>query len=139
MLYSRAPGERAYYQYNQWTDRPTLRVAQLLLERLDTRRAFTGVAQIGSGVAGDVLLNLVVDDIVHDLSPGGPGVGRITVAVEIVDRRQRRLLGRRTFVESSPAQAANAGEAAAALNRAVTALLDAAAAWIESVVETAGN
>jgi cholesterol transport system auxiliary component len=139
MLFSRAPGERAYYQYNEWTDRPTLRVAQLLLERLDARRAFTGVTQIGGGVAGDVLVNLVVDDLVHDLSPGGAGVGRLTVAVEIVDRRQRRLLARRTFVESSPAQAANAGAAAAAMNRALTAFLDAASAWIESVVETAGN
>src|SRR5439155_17234315 len=30
MLYSRASGERAFYQNNEWTDRPTLRVAQLL-------------------------------------------------------------------------------------------------------------
>jgi ABC-type uncharacterized transport system auxiliary subunit len=139
MLYSREPGERAYYQYNEWTDRPTLRIAQLLLERLDARRAFASVAQVGSGVRGDVLVNLVVDDVVHDLSGGGAGVGRITVALEVVDRRQRRLLGRRTFVESSPAQAANAAGGAAAVNRAVTAFLDAATAWIETVAEATGN
>jgi ABC-type uncharacterized transport system auxiliary subunit len=136
MLYSRTPGERAYYQYNEWTDRPTLRIAQLLLERLDARHAFNGVAQMGSGVAGDLLVNVVVDDVVHDLQGGGGGVGRITVALEVVDRRERRLLGRRTFVESSPSQAANAGGGAAAVNRAVTAFLDDASAWIESVAET---
>ena len=136
MLYSRAAGERAYYQNNEWTDRPTLRIAQLLLERLDARRAFSGVAQIGSGVAGDVLVNVVVDDVVHDLQAGGAGVGRLAVAVEVVDRRERRLLGRRTFVESSPAQTANAAGGAAAINRAVTRFLDDASAWIESVSET---
>ncbi len=139
MLYSRAAGERAYYQYNEWTDRPTLRVAQLLLERLDNRRAFSSVAQIGSGVAGDLLVNVVVDDIVHDLSGGGAGVGRITVSVEVVDRHQRGLLGRRLFVESSPAQTANAAGGAAALNRAVTTFLDSASAWVETIAASAGK
>jgi ABC-type uncharacterized transport system auxiliary subunit len=136
MLYSRSSGERAYYQYNEWTDRPTLRVAQLLLERIEARQAFTSVARLGSGVSGEVLVNVVVDDVVHDLSGGGAGIGRVSVIVEVVDRRQRRILGRRTFAESAPAQAADAAAAAAAINRAVTTFLDKASTWIESVVET---
>jgi ABC-type uncharacterized transport system auxiliary subunit len=139
MLYSRAPGERAYYQYNEWTDRPTLRVAQLLLERLDARHAFAGVAQVGSGAAGDVLVNVVVDDVVHDLSGGGGGVGRLTVVMEIIDRHERRMLGRRTFVDSSPAQSANAAGGAGAINRALTTFLDAASPWIETIVESMGR
>jgi len=137
MAFSRANGERAFYQYNEWTDRPTLRVAQLLAQRMEARQAFESVARLGSGVAGDVLVNVVVDDVVHDLSAGGGGVGRISVVLEVVDRRQRRLLGRQTFVQSAPAEAATAAAGAAAINRAVTALLDAASAWIESVIETA--
>lgn len=136
MLYSRSSGERAYYQYNEWTDRPTLRVAQLLLERIEARHAFVSVARLGSGVSGDILVNVVVDDVVHDLSGGASGVGRISVIVEVVDRRQRKILGRRTFSESTPAQAANAAAGAAAINRAVTTFLDKASAWIESLVET---
>jgi len=138
MLYSRASGERAYYQYNEWTDRPTLRVAQLLLQRLEARNAFASVARLGSGVAGDVLVNVVVDDVVHDLAAGGNGMGRISVLVEVVERKQRRMLGRRTFVESAEAQAPNAAGGAAAINRAVTIFLDKASAWVESVVETRG-
>lgn len=137
MLYSRAAGERAYYQYNEWTDRPTLRVAQLLLDRLDARHGFAAVVQLGSGVAGDLVANLVVDDLVHDLSGGGAGVGRITVQVDLVDRRARRLLGRRTFIEASAASTANAAGGAAAMNRAATAFLDAASTWIESVAADA--
>jgi len=136
MVYSRAGGERAFYQYNEWTDRPTQRVAQLLLQRLETRQAFTSIARLGSGVSGEVLVNIVVDDVVHDLTAGGGGVGRISVRVEVVDRRQRRVMDRRIFVETSPAEAANAAAGAAAINRAVTTFLDEASAWIESVVET---
>ena len=139
MLYSRTSGERAFYQYNDWTDRPTLRAAQLLLERLEARRAFASVARLGSGVAGDVLVNVVVDDVVHDLTAGGAGVGRISVHVEVVDRRERSLLGRRTFAESAPAQAANAAAGAAAINVALTMFLDKASSWIESVVENPGR
>ena len=139
MTYSRATGERAFYQYNQWTDRPTLRVAQLLMHRLEARHAFASIANIGSGVAGDVLINVVVDDVVHDLSAGGAGDGRISVMVEVVDRRSRRMLGRRTFVETAPAQAPNAAAGAAAINLAVTQFLDHASAWIESTVERSGS
>lgn len=139
MTYSRASGERAFYQYNEWTDRPTLRVAQLLLQRLEARHAFASVARLGSGVSGEVLVNVVVDDVVHDLTTGGGGVGRISVVVEVVDRRQRRMLGRRTFVETAPAEAASAAAGAAAINRAVTTFLDEASAWIESTVETRGT
>jgi len=135
MLYARSSGERQYYQNSEWTDRPTLRVTQLLLERLEARHAFTSVARLGSGVGGEILVNVVVDDVVHDMTDGGAGVGRIGVAVEVVNRHERRLLGRRTFVETAPAQAANAAAGAAAINRAITAVLDKASAWIEEVVE----
>jgi ABC-type uncharacterized transport system auxiliary subunit len=139
MVYSRARGERAFYQYNEWTDRPTLRVAQLLLQRLEARQAFVSIARLGSGVGGDVLVNVVVDDVVHDLSDGAGGVGRISVNVEVVDRKQRRMLGRRTFVETAPADAPNAAAGAAAINRSVTKFLDEASAWIESLVENPGS
>jgi cholesterol transport system auxiliary component len=130
--YSRAAGERAFYQYAQWTDRPTFRVAQLLLERLEARASFASVARLGSGVEGDLLVNVAVTEAVHDLSAGGAGVGRIEATIEVIERRARRLLGRRQFVHSAPAEAANAAAGAAAINRAVGALLDDAAPWIEA-------
>jgi ABC-type uncharacterized transport system auxiliary subunit len=70
------------------------------------------------------------------MSGGGSGVGRIAVLVEVVDRGQRRMLGQRTFVETAPAETANAAAGAAAINRAVTAFLDEASTWIESVIES---
>lgn len=139
LAYSRAAGERAFYQYAQWTDRPTFRVAQLLLERLAARGAFASVARLGSGVAGDVLINVVVTDAVHDYAAGGSGVGRIEATIEVIDRQPRKLLGRRQFVFSAPAEAANPAAGAAAINRAAAALLDEAARWIEATAARLTN
>lgn len=134
LLYSTARGRSAFYQYSAWTDRPTLRVAQLLIERLEARRAFSSVARLGSGVAGEIRVNLVVDEAIHDLSGGGAGDGRIAVSVEVVDQRSRRLLGRRYFKKTAPAASADASGGAAAINVALASLLDEAAAWTEAIV-----
>ncbi|HXF47399.1 MAG TPA: ABC-type transport auxiliary lipoprotein family protein, partial [Burkholderiaceae bacterium] len=115
LAYTRAAGERAFYQYAQWTDRPTFRVAQLLLDRLAARGAFSSVARLGSGVAGDVLINVIVTDAVHDLTSGGAGVGRVEAMIEVIDRQPRALLGRRHFAFAAPAAAANAAGGAAAI------------------------
>src|SRR5262249_33316480 len=126
-------------QYNEWTDRPTLRVTQLLLERLEARHSFTSVARLGSGVSGDVLVNVLVDDVVHDLSSGGAGEGRLSVGVGVVGGKESRMLGQKTFVERAPAQSADAASAAAAINRCVTTFLDNATTWIEALVEGGGR
>jgi ABC-type uncharacterized transport system auxiliary subunit len=137
MLYSRARGERAFYQHAEWTDRPTPRVAQLLLERLQAHRAFAGVVRLGSGAAGDVLVNVAVEEVLHDLAAGGAGEGRIVVSIEVIDRGARSLLDRRRFVHAAPAASATAAAAAAAVNRALAALLDEAVPWVEAVAAKA--
>jgi len=137
LLYSRTAGQRAFYQYSDWTDRPTLRVAQLLMERLEVRRAFASIARLGSGIAGDVRVNVMVDEAIHDLSAGGAGEGRISFSVEVLDHSSRRLLARRYFAGSAPAQTADAAGGAAAINAALATLLEDAAAWVEAVVAQA--
>ncbi len=66
MAYSRAPQQRALYQNASWADRPSNRVVQLLVRRIDARAAFTSVAELGSGVGGDLALNVTVDELLHD-------------------------------------------------------------------------
>ena len=50
LVYSRAPGERAYYQFAAWTERPGRAFSKLLSERLDA--PFTS-----SAVRGDLVLH----------------------------------------------------------------------------------
>lgn len=130
-MYSRTAGERAFYQHAQWTEAPSQRIAQLLLQRLEARGHFAAVSKMGSGVAGDLLANVMVNDLLHDLTGGEPGAGRVDLTIELVDRPTRKLLGRKRFTAANPAAAANSSAAAAALNRSVSQVLDQAAAWIE--------
>ncbi|MGH6624328.1 MAG: hypothetical protein ACREBN_10165, partial [Burkholderiaceae bacterium] len=58
MMFSRAPQQRAAYQNASWTDRPSVRMAHLVVERLAASGSFQSVALLGRGVAGDLLLNV---------------------------------------------------------------------------------
>jgi cholesterol transport system auxiliary component len=131
LAFSRQPNQRAAYQFATWSDRPSNRLAQLLVDRLGARRSFASVTLAGRGVAGDVQLNLSVNDFYHDAS-ATPGAARVEIAAELIDRSSRRLIARQTFSASAPVSAANAAAAAAALGVASTKVLDDLVAWIEA-------
>jgi len=132
LAYSRTPQQRAAYQFASWSDRPSSRLAQLLVDRLAARHAFTSVALVGRGVSGNLQLNLTVNDFYHDAT-SDPGTARVEVNAELIDRATRRLLGRKTFGATAPVDRADSTAAAAALSAASTAVLDQLVAWIESV------
>ena len=129
MAYSRAPQQRALYQNASWADRPSNRVVQLLVRRIDARAAFTSVAELGSGVGGDLALNLTVDELVHDTVAAS---GRLELTVELVDRTTRTLVARRRFSAEAPVAQENARGAVEALSRALTSVLDELVPWLEA-------
>lgn len=131
LAYSRVPNQRAAYQFASWSDRPSSRLAQLLVDRLAARRAFASVALIGRGVTGDLQLNLTVNDFYHDAAES-PGTARVEVLAELIDRTARRLLARKTFVATAPVTQANAAAAAAALSAASRQVLDQLVDWVEA-------
>ncbi len=131
LAYSRESNQRAAYQFATWSDRPSSRLAQLLVDRLAARRAFGSVSLAGRGVAGDLLLNISVNDFFHDAT-SSPGAARVDVAAELIDRNTRKLIARQTFVASAAVEQANSAAAAAALSEASTKLLDDLAAWVEA-------
>lgn len=131
LAYSRESNQRAAYQFATWSDRPSSRLAQLLVDRLAARRAFGSVSLAGRGVAGDLLLNITVNDFFHDAT-SSPGAARVDVAAELIDRNTRKLIARQTFVASAAVEQANSAAAAAALSEASTKLLDDLAAWVEA-------
>ena len=58
------------------------------------RSAFASVAELGSGVGGDLALNVTVDELLHDTAAAS---GRLELTVELVDRTTRSLVARRRF------------------------------------------
>ncbi len=104
---------------------------QLLVDRIAARRAFTSVALAGRGVAGDLQLNLTVNDFFHDAA-SSPGTARVEVSAEMIDRTTRKLIARQSFSASAPVAQANSAAAAAALGVASSRVLDQLVAWVES-------
>ena len=129
MAYSRAPQQRALYQNASWADRPSNRVVQLLVRRIDARQAFVSVAELGSGVGGDLALNVTVDELLHDAAAAS---ARLELSAELVDRTTRTLVARRRFVASAPVAQENARGAVEALSRALTNVLDELVPWLEA-------
>jgi cholesterol transport system auxiliary component len=133
LVFSRAPGQRAYYQFAGWTERPGRALSELLSGRLEVNGGLRAVAATTAGIRGDVVLHIRLEEFYHDVT-GKPGSVRIEATAVLVDSAQRTLMARRRFVQSAPATGENAQSAVAAFNRAATALLDEMTAWVESVV-----
>jgi cholesterol transport system auxiliary component len=130
LVYSRVAGQRAYYQFAFWTERPGRAFSELLQRRLEQRGAFASVASTTAGVKGDLVLLTRLEEIYHDASTS-PGTVKISVSVELADAAGRVVGEGRRFSRSVPTNGENAAAAVDAANRAVSTVLDDIAAWIE--------
>jgi cholesterol transport system auxiliary component len=133
LVFSRSPGQRAYYQFAGWTERPGRRLTELLVRRLEARGSFKSVAATTAGIKGDFVLSSRLEEFYHDTS-ANPGSIRIEVSAELLDYGGRTIVAQRRFVQSVPATGENAQAAVAAFNRAATTVLDDMSSWIEGVV-----
>jgi cholesterol transport system auxiliary component len=131
IVYSRAPGGRAYYQFHSWTERPGRRITELLVMRLARAGSFKSVATAVSGVQGNLVLNTHLAEFYHDAA-ASPGSVTVAITAELMDPAQRTLLVRRTFDRSAPAATYDARGAVQAFSTAVGAILDDIAAWVEA-------
>ena len=129
LVYSRAAGERAYYQFAAWTERPGRAFAELLSRRL-------GAPLTTAGVRGDVVLRTRLEELYHDAA-SPPGRVTLVVSAELVDASGHRIGEPQRFTRSVPARAENAGAAVEAANRAITEVLDDIAAWCDSATADA--
>jgi cholesterol transport system auxiliary component len=132
LVFSRAPGQRAYYQFAAWTERPGSRLTELLIHRLYARGSFRSVAATTAGAKGDLVLNTRLEEFCHDAS-ASPGSVHVEMSAVLVDRAQRAIVAQHTFGQSTPTEGDTAPAAVAAFDRAVTALLDEESAWVEDV------
>ncbi len=118
IAYSRAPGTRAYYRFNRWTERPQRSIHGQLAARLG-----------GGPAKGGLRLDTNLDEIYHD-APEQPGTSRIAITAELVDPDSRTVLARRTFSRSAPAASYDAPGAVQGFNRALAALIGDIEAWV---------
>jgi cholesterol transport system auxiliary component len=121
IVFSRSPGTRGYYQFSHWTERPQ-RVLQADL-----------AARYTAGGDGYILATHLVE-IYHDAAVA-PGVSRITVTAELIERAHRKALARRTFTREAPAASHDAAGAVAGFNEAAGSVLDDIVAWADREAE----
>jgi cholesterol transport system auxiliary component len=129
IAFSRGEGTRGYYQFAFWTERPGRAFQRLLLERLESAGLYATVAPATSGVAGDLELHTELQSIFHDAA-APPGIARVRLTAALLDRRDRRLVTRRTFERSVPVAEYSAAGAVNGFNAAVGLLLDDLVAWL---------
>ena len=121
IVFSRSPGTRGYYQFSHWTERPQ-RVLQAGLAARYTARG-----------DGYILATHLVE-IYHDAA-AVPGISRVTVTAELIERAHRKVLARRTFTREAPAASHDAAGAVAGFNEAAGAVLDDIVAWADREAE----
>ena len=85
LVYSRTDGQRAYYQFAAWTERPGRALSELLARRLDA-------PSTTSGVKGDLILHTRLEELYHDASASP---GSVKIAVSAGAGRRRRPHARR--------------------------------------------
>jgi len=128
LVFSRSASTRGQYQYARWTERPGKRFADLMRARLDRQGAWQ-VSAAGGYVRGDVLLDTVLMEFYHDAA-SVPGQVRLALRAELIDLKQRKLLGRRVFEQQVPVPTYDAAGAAEASSLAVSRALDDLTAWL---------
>lgn len=128
LVFSSHAGTRGQYQFARWTERPGKRFADLMRARLDRQGAWH-VSAAGGYVRGDVLLDTELVEFYHDAS-SQPGWVRLELRAELVDLKQRKLLGRRVFEQQVPLTSFDAAGAAQASSLAVSRVLDELTVWL---------
>lgn len=128
LVFSRSAGTRSQYQFARWTERPGRRFAELLRARLDRLGRYR-VAPAGGVVRSDLMLDTRLVEFYHDATRE-PGQVRLELRAELVDLKQRRLLGRHTFEQKVPLTTYDAAGAAQASNLAVSRVLDDVSTWL---------
>jgi cholesterol transport system auxiliary component len=132
IAFSRAEGTRSHYQYAQWTERPGRALQGMLVARLEAAGLFAAVAPSTAGVAGALELDVRLHALYHDAA-AAPGMARVRLTAQLVDRGERRLVAQRTFERSAPASAYSAAGAVDGFNAAVGGVLDELTGWLRSV------
>jgi cholesterol transport system auxiliary component len=128
MVFSANGRSRSYFQFGYWSERPAQTLLLLSEARLIDSRRFREVASSTSGVRGDLLLSLRLDELYLDASTE-PGRVKLIVMAELIDWRSRQLLARRSFAQAAPVPRRDAGGLAEAASQAVGVMLGELVAW----------
>ena len=136
MVFSADGRSRSYFQFGYWSERPAQSLQVLAETRLVRSQRFRQVASSTSGVRGDLLLSLRLDELYFDASSES-GQVKLILSAELIDWRSRQLLGRRGFSHAAPVPKRDASGLAEAASQAVGVMLGELVAWAVATASAA--
>lgn len=134
MVYVKRPYEVEYYAVNQWAEQPTRMFGSLLIQFLGATGSWRAVVPWPSAIHGDLRLDSYGFAVQQEFTQD-PSVVRVRVRAQLVDVKESKILGTRSFERMEPAPTQDAYGGVVAANRAVSALLDDIASWLTTCLQ----
>jgi cholesterol transport system auxiliary component len=130
MVYLRRRYELEYYAVNQWADVPARLILPLLVHAINRDGVWRAVVPLPSSVRGDYRLDTYGVAVQQEFLQQ-PSRVRVTVRAQLINQKEFRIVGMRSFeaVEDAPSEDAYGGVQAA--NRAIAAILTQLASWLQ--------
>jgi cholesterol transport system auxiliary component len=122
MAYVKQPHALEYFVKSRWADAPARMLAPLLARALEQSGAFGAVILAPGAVAGTLRLDTELVRLQQEFVES-PSRVRVTLRVQLVDIRERRVIGAREFEEIEGVAADNAYAGVVAMNRALERVL----------------
>jgi len=123
MVYVQRPYELQYFATARWADTPAHMLGPLLAQALAETESFRAVVQTPGAVPADVRVNVELIRLQQDFTTH-PSEVELSLRVELIDIRAKRVLARRSFEAKVPARTENPYGGVAAANEALQRVLE---------------
>lgn len=130
MVYSTTKYEQNSYAYSRWNDAPVKLLPLLFQTALESTGSFGAVISSPSAAKADFLLESTLTDFSHHVQDGTTSKGVITIRFHLINTATKTVIATRGFHSQVPSAAPNAGDGAAALNKAADTVARDLAAWL---------
>jgi len=138
MAYLQRPYEVNYYASNQWADAPARMLVPLLVRSMEGTRLWRAVVPMPTTVQGDYRLDTSGLMLQQEFFQQ-PSRTRVLLRAQLVEMKEQRVIGARSFEALEPASSDDAYGGVLAANRAVAKMLQAMESWITSCMREPGK
>jgi len=128
MLVMPTPGALETYKDGRWADTPPLMLRGLLIQAFQQTNRIAGVGALTSGLHADYTMTIDLYDFEVQYRDGAPHAV-IRLNAKLGDASINRVRAAKTFEADGPVAGSTAGDAAAAFDRAIDALLADIVRW----------
>jgi cholesterol transport system auxiliary component len=134
MVYVKRLYELEHYALNQWADQPARMFASLLVQALGRTGSWRAVVPLPGSIRGDFRLDSYGFTMQQEFMQD-PSLVRVTVRMQLVEVKESRVVGTRTFEAVEKAQSDDAYGGVLAANRAIAALLGDITSWLRECMK----